>query len=71
MADSNVARAGTGIISWLVLQEQGALQAARRTTKRNWDKSVLDEAYGKFLEEKNFPKQTLSDYSSTIYGCCS
>ena len=65
MADS-IARAGTGILAGGI-QEQGALQAAGEQ-RRGMGQAVLDEAYGKFLEEKNFPKQTLSDYSSTIYG---
>ena len=65
MADS-IARAGTGILAGGI-QEQGALQAAGEQ-RRGMGQAVLDEAYGKFLEEKNFPNQTLSDYSSTIYG---
>ena len=55
MADS-IARAGTGILAGGI-QEQGALQAAGEQ-RRGMGQAVLDEAYGKFLEEKNFPKQT-------------
>ena len=49
------------------LQEAGALQSAGEQ-RRGMGQAVLDEAYGKFLEERNFPKQILGDYSSTIYG---
>ena len=49
------------------LTEQGALQTVGEQ-KRQLGQSALDEAYGKFLQEKNFPKQQLSDYSSTVYG---
>ena len=49
------------------LQEAGALQSAGEQ-RRGMGQAVLDEAYGKFLEERNFPKQILGDYSKTIYG---
>ena len=62
----NVARTGPALFQ-AGLAEQGALQTVGEQ-KRQLGQSALDEAYGKFLEEKNFPKQSLSDYSSTIYG---
>ena len=49
------------------LTEQGALQTVGEQ-KRQLGQSALDEAYGKFLQEKNFPQQTLANYSNTIYG---
>ena len=63
---SNVARTGPALFQ-AGLAEQGALQTVGEQ-KRQLGQSALDEAYGKFLEERNFPKQTLADYSSTIYG---
>ena len=62
----NVGRTGTAQLA-AGIQEQGALQSVGEQ-RRGMGQAVLDEAYGRFLEEKNFPKQTLSDYSSTIYG---
>jgi hypothetical protein len=62
----NVARTGPALFQ-AGLAEQGALQTVGEQ-KRQLGQSALDEAYGKFLEERNFPKQTLADYSSTIYG---
>jgi len=62
----NIGRTGTAQLA-AGIQEQGALQSVGEQ-RRGMGQAVLDEAYGKFLEEKNFPKQTLSDYSSTIYG---
>ena len=49
------------------LAEAGALQTVGQQ-KREIGQSALDEAYGKFLQEQNFPKQQIADYSSTIYG---
>jgi len=62
----DVARTGTAQLS-AGLQEQGVLQTVGEQ-QRGMGQAILDEAYGRFLEERNFPKQTLSDYSSTIYG---
>ena len=63
---SDIARTGTAMLAGGI-QEAGALQSAGEQ-RRGMGQAVLDEAYGKFLEEKNFPKQILGDYSSTIYG---
>ena len=41
------------------LTEQGALQTVGEQ-KRQLGQSALDEAYGKFLQEKNFPQQHIS-----------
>ena len=49
------------------LAESGALQTVGQQ-KRQIGQLALDEAYKKYLDEQNFPKQQLSDYSSTIYG---
>ena len=49
------------------LAEAGALQTVGQQ-KRQMGQLALDEAYKKYLDEQNFPKQQLSDYSSTIYG---
>jgi hypothetical protein len=49
------------------LQEQGALQTVGEE-RRDLGQAALDEAYFKFLEERQFPEQTLSDYSAFIYG---
>ena len=62
----DIARTGTAMLAG-GLQEAGALQSAGEQ-RRGMGQAVLDEAYGKFLEERNFPKQILGDYSSTIYG---
>jgi hypothetical protein len=62
----NIARTGPALFQ-AGLAEQGALQTVGEQ-KRQLGQSALDEAYAKFLEERNFPKQTLADYSSTIYG---
>ena len=63
---SDVARTGTAITQ-ADIAGLGALQTVGEQ-KRALAQSALDEAYGKFLEERNFPQQTLADYSSTIYG---
>jgi hypothetical protein len=62
----NIGRTGNAILS-SGLQEQGILKSVGEQ-QRGMGQAVLDESYGKFLEEKNFPKQTLADYSNTIYG---
>ena len=49
------------------LAERGAQQTVGEQ-KRQLAQSALDEAYGKFLEERAFPQQTLADYSGMVYG---
>jgi len=49
------------------IAEAGALQTVGQQ-KRQIGQLALDEAYKRYLDEQNFPKQQLSDYSSTIYG---
>ena len=49
------------------LAEAGALQTVGQQ-KRELGQLGLDEAYKRYLMEKNFPKQTLADYSNTVYG---
>ena len=49
------------------LAEAGALQTVGQQ-KRELGQLGLDEAYKRYLMERNFPKQTLADYSNTIYG---
>jgi len=49
------------------IAEAGALQTVGQQ-KRELAQLGLDEAYQRYLMEKNFPKQQLSDYSSTVYG---
>ena len=49
------------------LAEAGALQTVGQQ-KRQIGQLALDETYKRYLDEQNFPKQQLSDYSSTIYG---
>ena len=49
------------------LAEQGALQTVGEQ-KRALGQSALDEAYFRFLEEKQFPQKTLSDYSGMVYA---
>jgi len=63
---TNVGRIGNAMTA-AGLQEQGMLQTVGEQ-KRGMGQSILDEAYGKFLEEKNYPQQTLGVYSDTIYG---
>tara|TARA_R100001594_G_scaffold33511_2_gene62163 strand:- start:1363 stop:3792 length:2430 start_codon:yes stop_codon:yes gene_type:complete len=62
----DVARTGTGLFQ-AGLAEQGALQTVGEQ-KRGLGQSALDEAYARFLEERNFPQQTLADFTTTIYG---
>ena len=49
------------------LQEAGALQSVG-DQRRDLGQSALDEAYFRFLEERQFPEQTLSEYSGFVYG---
>ena len=49
------------------LAERGAQQTVGEQ-KRQLAQSALDEAYGKFLEERAFPQQTLADYSGMVFG---
>jgi hypothetical protein len=62
----DVARTGTGLLQ-AELAEQGALQTVGEQ-KRQLGQSALDEAYARFLEERNFPQQNLADFTQTIYG---
>ena len=59
----DVARTGTGLFQ-AGLTEQGALQTVGEQ-KRELGQSALDEAYARFLEERSFPQQTLSDFTTT------
>ena len=63
---ANIGRAGSALFGAGVA-EQGALQTVGQQ-KRQLAQSALDEAYGKFLEERSFPQQTLADYSGMVYG---
>ena len=49
------------------LAEQGVLQTVGEE-KRDLAQSALDEEYFKFLEEREFPQQRLSEYSGFVYG---
>jgi len=49
------------------LAEQGALQTVGEQ-KRGMAQTALDEAYYKFLEEQEYPKQQLAEYSGFVYG---
>jgi len=62
----DVGRTGTALFG-AGLAEQGALQTVGQQ-KRELAQSALDEAYGKFLEERSFPQQTLADYSGMVYA---
>ena len=62
----DIARTGPAMLA-SGIQEQGALQRIGEE-RRALGQSALDEAYFKFLEERQFPEQTLSDYSAFIYG---
>ena len=48
-------------------QEQGLLQAIGEE-KRKMGQSALDEAYYKYVQEREFPEQQLARYQSSIYG---
>ena len=62
----DIARTGPAMLA-SGIQEQGALQRIGEE-RRALGQSALDEAYFKFLEERQFPEQTLADYSGFIYG---
>jgi len=62
----DIARTGPAMFA-SGIQESGALQRVGEE-KRDLGQSALDEAYFKFLEERQFPEQTLADYSGFIYG---
>ena len=49
------------------LSELGALKSAGEERQQQ-AQGALDEAYFKFLEEQQFPKQNLAEYSQLIYG---
>jgi hypothetical protein len=49
------------------LTELGALKSAGEERQQQ-AQGALDEAYFKFLEEQQFPKQNLAEYSQLIYG---
>jgi hypothetical protein len=62
----DIARTGPAMFA-SGIQESGALQRVGEE-RRDLGQSALDEAYFKFLEERQFPEQTLADYSGFIYG---
>ena len=62
----DIARTGPAMLA-SGIQEQGALQRIGEE-RRALGQSALDEAYFKFLEERQFPEQTLADFTTTIYG---
>ena len=49
------------------LLEQGTLQTIGEQ-KRDLAQSALDEAYLKFIEQKQYPESALASYQSAIYG---
>jgi hypothetical protein len=63
---SNIANLGGRQIS-ADLTELGALKSAGEERQQQ-AQGALDEAYFKFLEEQQFPKQNLAEYSQLIYG---
>ena len=63
---TNIGKTGPALFG-AGLAEQGALQTVGEQ-KRGLGQSALDEAYYRFLEEKQFPKQTLADYSGMVYA---
>ena len=63
---AEIGRAGPAMFA-SGIQEAGALQRVGEE-RRDLGQSALDEAYFKFLEERQFPEQTLADYSGFIYG---
>jgi len=62
----NIGRTGPALFQ-AGLAERGA-QMGVGEQKRELAQSELDEAYFKFLEERGFPQQTLTDYSQMVYG---
>ena len=63
---AGIGRAGPAMLA-SGLQEAGALQRVGEE-RRGLGQSALDEAYYRFLEEQQFPEQTLAGYSGFIYG---
>ena len=63
---TNIGKTGPALFQ-AGLAEQGALQTVGEQ-KRGLGQSALDEAYFRFLEEKQFPQKTLSDYSGMVYA---
>ena len=63
---AEIGRAGPAMFA-SGLQEAGALQTVGEQ-RRDLGQSALDEAYFRFLEERQFPEQTLSEYSGFVYG---
>mgnify|MGYP006402618525 FL=1 len=63
---TDIARTGPAMLA-SGLQEAGALQRVGEE-RRGLGQSALDEAYYRFLEEQQFPEQTLAGYSGFIYG---
>ena len=63
---SNIANLGGRQFS-ADLTELGALKSAGEERQQQ-AQGALDEAYFKFLEEQQFPKQNLAEYSQLIYG---
>jgi len=63
---SNIANLGGRQVS-ADLTELGALKSAGEERQQQ-TQGALDEAYFKFLEEQQFPKQNLAEYSQLIYG---
>jgi len=63
---TDIGRTGTALFQG-GLAEAGALQTVGQQ-KRELGQSALDEAYAKFLQEKNFPQQTLAAYTGNIYA---
>ena len=49
------------------LGELGALKSAGEE-RQELAQSALDEAYFKFLQEQNYPKEKLTEYSQLVYG---
>ena len=63
---TNIGKTGPALFQ-AGLAEQGALQTVGEQ-KRGLGQSALDEAYFRFLEEKQFPQKTLGDYSGMVYA---
>ena len=63
---TNIGKTGPALFQ-AGLAEQGALQTVGEQ-KRGLGQSALDEAYYRFLEEKQFPQKTLGDYSGMVYA---
>jgi len=63
---TNIGKTGPALFQ-AGLAEQGALQTVGEQ-KRGLGQTALDEAYYRFLEEKQFPQKTLADYSGMVYS---